>query len=177
MSKAGTRLVSPEPGVIAKIRAFCNVPELALCTQSALSHELSSPRRLSHSPLSRTAPYVRTVRKLNYIALEWVPGITLSSVLNDLSTQELEHVTSQLKDIVVKLRSIWPPKPLLGSVTGGPYRNNPMFPVRSPRYVFSSSGESIDYYRQRQRCTENLHHRGLCRVPTYSSSTQRTYRT
>ena len=167
VSKVGTRIVSPDPGVIAKVSAMYDISEEVVGTQFAYRHGLPVPYIFNHSPVSRTTPYVRQVLKPSYIAMQHIPGVPLSDVLDGLSVEDLERIAYQLKDIVGRLRKIRPPKPWLGSVTGGPYRNNLMFSLRSPKHAFSTCGEFVDYYRDILMlfCTESFTESLLARLP------------
>ncbi|KAM6499139.1 hypothetical protein JOM56_004647 [Amanita muscaria] len=54
--------------------------------------------------------------------MEKIPGVSLDKVIDTLTVEELGHIASQLKSILAQLRSVEPSK-MLGSVSGGAYRN------------------------------------------------------
>lgn len=81
-----------------------------------------------------------------YICMEQCPGTSLDKVIDNMTTQELDHVAEQLKVILNRMASIKANS--LGSVSGGPYRNFFFPEYTSPKYAFSTTGEFIDHYRQ-----------------------------
>ncbi|THV06685.1 kinase-like protein [Dendrothele bispora CBS 962.96] len=82
-----------------------------------------------------------------YICMDEVPGVPLHKVIHTLSPQQLDHIASQLKAILDEMHSISAPH--LGSVNGGPFRNQ-YFYLRSlqPKKVWTSVPEFIDHFRQ-----------------------------
>ena len=87
--------------------------------------------------------------------MEKVPGVSLDKVIDTLTVEQMGHVASQLKSILAQLHSVESPK-VLGSASGGPYRNEFFLPHVAPKHAFSSVGEFLDHYREMLMlfCTE-----------------------
>ena len=98
--------------------------------------------------------------------MEKIPGVSLDKVIDTLTVEELSHIASQLKSILAQLRSVESSK-MLGSVSGGPYRNEFFPPHVAPKHAFSSVGEFLDHYRQMLMlfCTEQYTESLLSRIP------------
>lgn len=94
------------------------------------------------------------------------PWSALDKVIDTLTAEQLSHIASQLKSILTQLRSVKVPK-MLGSVSGGPYRNEFFPPYVAPKHAFSSVGEFLDHYRQMLMlfCTEQYTESLLSRIP------------
>ncbi|KAJ3749286.1 kinase-like domain-containing protein [Lentinula detonsa] len=58
--------------------------------------------------------------------MEEIPGVQLKEVIDTFTPLQLEHVASQIKGLLTEMRSIAAPH--IGSVSGGPFRNNYFFP-------------------------------------------------
>ena len=76
--------------------------------------------------------------------MEKITGISLDKVIDTLTMDELSHIASQLKPILAQLRSV--KSKMLGSVTGGPYRNELFPPYVALKHTFLSVGEFLDHY-------------------------------
>ena len=122
---------------------------------------LPVPRIIHHPPFrpsSSTGAW--------YICMEKIPGVSLDKVIDTMTAEELSHIASQLKSIMNQLRSVQSSK-MLGSVSGGPYRNE-FFPSHlSPKHAFSSTGELLDHFREMLMlfCTEQYTESLLSRIP------------
>ncbi|KAF8344458.1 hypothetical protein F5887DRAFT_886285 [Amanita rubescens] len=64
--------------------------------------------------------------------MEKIHDVSLDKVIDTLTVEQLSHIASQLKSILAQLRSVESSQ-ILGSVSGGPYRNE-FFP---PHYTES----------------------------------------
>ena len=97
--------------------------------------------------------------------MEKIPGVSLDKVIDTLTVEQLGHIASQLKSILAQLHSI--ESKMLGSVSGGPYRNEFFPPHVAPKHAFSSVGEFIDHYREMLMlfCTEQYTESLLSRIP------------
>jgi hypothetical protein len=106
-----------------------------------------TPCVLQHAPFPRNA----VIEPWNwkdgvwYFFMEECPGVPLDTVIDRMSTTELDHIADQLLVVLNEMHSY--PSTTLGSVTGGPYRNRFMpFPWHPP-HSFSNTKEYLDYYR------------------------------
>jgi hypothetical protein len=98
--------------------------------------------------------------------MEKIPGVSLDKVIDTLAVEQLSHIASQLKFILAQLRSVESSK-TLGSVSGGPYRNQFYPSYVTPKHAFSSVGEFIHHYREALMlfCTEQYTESLLSRIP------------
>lgn len=72
-------------------------------------------------------------------------GVPLRTVIETMSSSELDHIADQLLGILIEMRSYT--STTLGSFTGGPYNNRFMPYPWNPPQAFSSVKEYVDYYR------------------------------
>ena len=153
-------IVQITPKVVIKYGGVFS--EEIICARFAHSKtSLPVPRIIHHppfAPLSSMGAW--------YICMEKVPGVSLDKVIDTLTTEQLSHIASQLKSILTQLRSVKSPK-MLGSVSGGPYRNEFFPPHVAPKHAFSSVGEFLNHYRQMLMlfCTEQYTESLLSRIP------------
>lgn len=157
-----SRVVCTQPGVVIKYRD--DFVEEVLCLRFARTiFPTLVPKVLHHPPLPRRRH--STNRRVWYICMEKCPGVPLEAVIDDMSTDALDHVAEQLKSILATMSKC--ASKSLGSVTGGPYRN--FFYPRHlyPKHPFSSAGEFIDSFRQILLlfCTETFTETLLSQLP------------
>jgi len=67
------------------------------------------------------------------------PGVPLDTVIDRMSSTELDHIADQLLDVLKEVRSC--PSETLGSVTGNPYDNRFMPFPWSPPHAFKNTME------------------------------------
>ncbi|KAJ3867970.1 kinase-like domain-containing protein [Lentinula novae-zelandiae] len=58
--------------------------------------------------------------------MEEIQGVQLKEVIDSFTPLQLEHIASQIKDILADMHSV--PAPHIGSVSGGPFQNSYFFP-------------------------------------------------
>ncbi|TFY68953.1 hypothetical protein EVG20_g3358 [Dentipellis fragilis] len=81
-----------------------------------------------------------------YICTEQCPGVSLDKVIDTMTPAQLNCIAEQLRHVLAEMDQIRPTT--LGSVTGGPYRNE-YFPVTIlPPRAFSSYPEFLDLLRE-----------------------------
>ena len=87
-----------------------------------------------------------------YICTEKIPGVSLDKVIDTLTVKQLSHM---LKSILAQLRSVKSSK-MLGSVSGGPYRNEFFPPHMALILKRCQLDEFLDHYREMLMlfCTE-----------------------
>lgn len=154
-----SRVVRTAPGVLIKYSGH-ELSEEVRCAEFALRH--------TSIPIPRVIHYPQHAR-VWYICMEEAPGISLDKTINSMSTLQLDEIASQLKDVLTQLQSV--NSKSLGSVTGGPYRNQ-FFPEQvAPTHAFSNVGEFLDAYRDILMlfCTEVFTEALLSRFPRSSS--------
>ena len=153
----GITVVQTAPNVVIKYGAPFS--EEIICTRFARRMtSLPVPRIIHHPPFTRIGAW--------YICMEKIPGVSLDKVIDTLTVEQLSHIASQLKSFLAQLRSVESSK-MLGSISGGPYRNE-FFPSHlAPKDAFSSAGEFLDYYRWMLMlfCTEKYTESLLSRIP------------
>ncbi|THH31215.1 hypothetical protein EUX98_g2974 [Antrodiella citrinella] len=125
------------------------------------------PKILHHPPLHRGVAHARRDGRPTgvwYICMEKCPGVSLDKVIDNMTPYELNHVAEQLRTVLDKMQR--PRSKKLGSVTGGPFRNN-LFPDELLPYRPSTYSDLINLWREillvccSETHTENL----LSRLP------------
>ncbi|KAF7793931.1 hypothetical protein EIP86_005053 [Pleurotus ostreatoroseus] len=136
-----------EPGVIIK---YGRDREEEVRVLKFLHKKLSFriPQVVYHPPYRVTPitnPHLYETTGVWYFLMEELPGVTLESVIDTMTVDELNHVADQLSGIMAEMRQFT--STTIGSVTGGPFENTffpwPFEPVSS----WSSAEEFISYYR------------------------------
>jgi aminoglycoside phosphotransferase (APT) family kinase protein len=115
-------------------------------------------------PLDATAPMPTPW----LFCMEECKGVSLETVIDDMSTSQLDHVALQLRRIVDNIASVKSEsREFLGSVTGGPFRNM-FFPEHlSPDSAFDTVHDFLDAFRQILLffCTESFTEDFLAQFP------------
>ncbi|KAF5309979.1 hypothetical protein D9619_010469 [Psilocybe cf. subviscida] len=147
----GILMLNPVPGVIVK--CFPNytaslVEELLAMRFARNQLSLPVPKLLHHPSLPSHLHRRRNPEKHSrvwYICMEQCPGVALSTVVDEMTPSQLDHVATQLKSILHQMATYQPK--WLGSVYGAPYLNF-FFPnYVTPKNTFSSVGEFHDHIR------------------------------
>lgn len=111
-----------------------------------------TPRVLYHPPYRAPVaspldlnPFIYEASGVWYFLMEELPGVSLETVIDNMTPDQLDHVADQLSSLMAELRSFTSTS--IGSVTGGPFRNV-YFPwPYTPESSWSSVEEYISYYR------------------------------
>ncbi|KAA1479410.1 kinase-like protein [Dentipellis sp. KUC8613] len=154
-SYTGRTVIRLAPGVIMKCRGdFAEEVRATLYARKRFSFPI--PRVLHHPPLKddpasaagsspQEGPASRSPG-VWYICTEQCPGVSLDKVIDTMTPAQLQHIASQLRDILAEMDRLRPTT--LGSVTGGPYRNE-YFPlaILLP-HAFSSYSAFLDRLRE-----------------------------
>ncbi|KAK0504114.1 kinase-like domain-containing protein [Armillaria luteobubalina] len=152
----GSKVVRTQPGVV--IKYIGNFDEEVNCMTFARRH-LSSvriPRVLHHPGNARNRAYWNplTIPKVWYLCMEEIPGQRLEDVIGTMTETQLRHIASQLRALLDEMKSI--KSRTLGSVTGGPFRNQYFFLyVLEPRFAWENTAEFINHYRALLNCLGN----------------------
>lgn len=107
-----------------------------------------TPRVLHHPPFPPNAvvePWKWKTSGVWYFFMDECRGVPLRTVIETMSSSELDHIANQLLGILNEMRSYT--SMTLGSFTGGPYNNRFMPYPWNPPQAFSSVKEYLDYYR------------------------------
>ena len=145
----GHAVVQTAPQVVIKYGGVFSEEIICACFARRKT-SLPIPCIIHHPPFTRSSSIGAW-----YICMEKTAGVSLDKVIDILTVEQIGHIASQLKFILVQLRSVKSSK-MLGSVSGGPYRNE-FFPSHvAPKHAFSSVGEFLDHYRKMLMlfCTE-----------------------
>lgn len=150
-----------QKGVVIKTRADFTEEILAM----------NFARRHTSIPVPRVLHYPRSSNKVWYLCMEEARGVSLNKTLETMTTEQLDHIASQLKWVLAELRKVKPQA--IGSVSGGPFRN-PYFPCHPeirPKYAFPTYREFIEYFRELLLvwCTPQWTNQLLARFPVNAS--------
>ncbi|KAI6099812.1 hypothetical protein F5141DRAFT_1143725 [Pisolithus sp. B1] len=108
---------------------------------------LYTPPVLHHAPFPPSAvvePWKWNTSGVWYFFMDECRGVPLRTVIETMSSSELDHIADQLLGILSEMRSY--ASTTLGSFTGGPYNNRFMPYPWNPPQAFSSVKEYVDYY-------------------------------
>lgn len=112
-----------EPGVLIK---YGRDREEEVRVLEFIRRKLSfrTPRVLYHPPHCVTPllnPFIYEAYGVWYFLMEELPGVSLETVIDDMTPEQLSHVADQLLCLLAELRSFT--NTSIGSVIGGPFRN------------------------------------------------------
>ncbi|KAE9408633.1 kinase-like protein [Gymnopus androsaceus JB14] len=147
----GSKVVRTSPGTVIKYRG--DLAEEVNCLNFARNtlSTIHVPRVLHHPGDARRPslwdPRTEVIPQVWYICMEEVPGVQLNEVIDTFTPQQLEHVASQIKSALAEMHSVR--ADILGSVSGGPFRNSYFFPYAiKPQSAWPKVSDFIDHYHQ-----------------------------
>jgi hypothetical protein len=157
-SYGSNTVVQTAPKVVIKYEGVFS--EEIICARFArCKTSLPVPRIIHHPPFTRYSSIGAW-----YICMVKIPGVSLDKVIDTLTVEQLSHLPAKVH--LAQLQSVGSSK-MLGSVSGGPYRNEFFPPHVAPKHAFSSVGEFLDHYREMLMlfCTELYTESLLSRIP------------
>jgi len=100
-----------------------------------------------------------------YLLMFEMPGTPLADLIDDMNTEELDTITSQLKGFLAEMSKVTSSS--LGSVMGRPFNNVYFENVEAPTHAFESIDELVEHYRRTLLffCTEKFTEDLLSRIP------------